>query len=64
MGALLAETARKLESPVGALRIKEQSWRHASPARCYPMNQGYRSGGVVGHVARFQGSHLGAQNFS
>ena len=42
----------------------EQLRRHGSSVRYihYPMTPGYQHGGVVGHVARCQGSRLGAQD--
>ena len=60
------ESAGKLESPLGAPRITEQPRRHGSSARYVHDNitHKYRHGGVVGHVAWFQGSSLGAQDRS
>ena len=65
-GALLEKTERKLKSPLGAPRITEQPRRHGSSARYIrdPMTQGYRPGGLVGHVARYQANRLGAQDRS
>ena len=48
-GALLEETERKLESPLGAPRITEQPARHHANSAKYihdPMTQGYRPGGA------------------
>ena len=46
-GASLEETGRKLDSPLGVLRITEQPRRHGSSARYIPdpTTQGYRPGG-------------------
>ena len=65
-GALLEKTERKLKSPLGAPRMTEQPRRHGSSARYIrdPMTQGYRPGGLVGRVARYQGNRLGAQDRS
>ena len=54
----------KLKSPLGAPRITEQPRRHGSSARYIrdPMAQGYRPGGLVDHLARYQGNRLGAQD--
>ena len=65
-GALLEKTESKLKSPLGAPRIAGQPRRHGSSARYIRdlMTQGYRPGGLVGHVARYQGDRLGAQDRS
>ena len=66
MELYLEKTERKLKSPLGTPRITEQPRRHGSSARYVrdPMTQAYRPGGVVGHVARYRGNRLGAQNRS
>ena len=63
---LLKKIGRKLESPRGAPRITEQPRRHGSSARYIHdlMTQNIGLGGVVSHVARCQGSRLGAQDRS
>ena len=65
-GALLKKTERKLKSPLGAHRITEQPRRHGCSARYIrdPMTQGYRPGGLVGHVAQYQENRLEAQDRS
>ena len=65
-GALLEKTERNFKRPLGAPLIMEQPRRHGRSARYIrdAMTQGYRSGGLVGHEARYQGNRLGAQNRS
>ena len=65
-GALLKKTERKLKSPFEGPRIMEQPRRHGSSARYIrdPMTRAIGRGGLVGHVARYQGNRLGAQNRS
>ena len=62
----IEKTERQLESPLGAPRITEQPRRHGSSERYTrdPVTQGYRPGGLVGHVARYEGNRLGAQDRS